>query len=165
MGIPDTGAAPEVVSTQVLEARRYYLDLTPAPARGIRVVCGGCEHCQSDYRIGREGFPFFGLEFVARGRGSLILNGRQYGLKPGMAFAYGPGIAHEIRNEFQSPMVKYFVDFVGAKALRLIEKGPLAGFAAASVSDPQQVMELFELLHRNGAGSSPGRHETCALFA
>jgi AraC-like DNA-binding protein len=62
-------------------------------------------------------------------------------------------------------MVKYFVDFVGAKAMRLLERGPLAGFAAAHVSDPRQVMELFELLHRNGSGSGPDRHDICALLA
>jgi AraC-like DNA-binding protein len=163
--VPANGTEPEFVSRQVLEARRYYLDLNPSLARGVRVVCGGCEHCQPDYRVGREGFPFLGVEFVARGEGSLALNGRHYPLKPGMAFAYGPGIPHEIHNAFKSPMVKYFVDFVGARALRLLGKGPLAGFSAATVSDAPQVMELFELLHRNGSGSAPNRHEICALLA
>lgn len=164
-GIFAKAAEPEFVSTQVLEARRYYLDLNPAPARGIRVVCGGCEHCQPDYCVRREGFPFLGVEFVARGEGLLVLNGRDYAIKPGMAFAYGPGVPHEIHNEFKTPMVKYFVDFVGARASRLLEKGPLAGFSAATVSDPRQVMELFELLHRNGSGSGPNRHDICALLA
>jgi len=104
---------PYFVSTQVTEARRYYLDLAPKPARQITVVCGGCERMRSDYLVERNTFPFFVIEFVAEGAGSLELAGRRYRLRAGMTFLYGPGVRHVIRTEPSRPMLKYYIAFAG----------------------------------------------------
>jgi AraC-like DNA-binding protein len=162
--VNQTQAKPDFLSTQVLESRRYFLNLTPAPTKGITVVCGGCEHCEPDYRIDRKGFPFYGIEFVAKGEGELRLMKREYHLRPGMVFAYGPRMPHRIQNDRHAPMVKYYIDFVGDKAVRLLNKSPLGGGKAAQVSDPHQVYEVFELLHRNGIGDSPFSNEICAIL-
>ncbi len=44
-----SGKLPYFVSTQVTEARRYFLELATKPGREIVVVCGGCERVRSDY--------------------------------------------------------------------------------------------------------------------
>src|SRR5687767_12836754 len=108
---PEPSIRPSFVSTQVTEARRYYLDLNPSPSRAIVVVCGGCERLRPDYVVERTGFPYLAIEFVAEGEGSLELAGRSYRLRPGMAFAYGPRVPHLIRNEPGRPMLKYYLDF------------------------------------------------------
>ncbi|RYD75379.1 MAG: hypothetical protein EOP84_18405 [Verrucomicrobiaceae bacterium] len=66
---------PSFVSTQVREARRYFLNLTPKRASPLTVVCGGCERVQPDYVVQRKTFPFLAVEFVAEGEGELELAG------------------------------------------------------------------------------------------
>ena len=153
---------PSFVSTQVSEARRYFLDLAPERTRHITVVCGGCERVRPDYVIQRKTFPFLAVEFVAEGEGELELAGRKYSLRPGMAFAYGPGAPHVIRCEASRPMLKYYVDFVGTEAARLLSATPIGGWRAAQVSLPEEIVELFELLQREGASESTFGAQLCA---
>src|SRR4051812_25684265 len=108
---PRNPQRPSFVSTQVTEARRYYLDLSPVKTDGITVVCGGCERVRRDYVVSRKSFPFLAIELVAEGEGTLELCGREYRLRPGVVFLYGPGAAHTIRSLPERPMLKYYVDF------------------------------------------------------
>jgi len=155
---------PSFVSTQVTEARRYYLDLNPSPTPGIVVVCGGCERLRPEYVVQRSTYPFFAIEFVAEGEGTLELTGRTYRLRPGMTFAYGPGAAHVIRNEPARPMLKYYVDFAGRAAEQLLGKSPLRAWRAVQLSAPQEVADLFELLQREGASESRFGAQICAAL-
>ncbi|MDB6175743.1 MAG: lactose operon transcription activator [Chthoniobacteraceae bacterium] len=156
---------PTFVSVQVSEARRYYLDLAPPPGRKLSVVCGGCERIRPDYRVERQTFPFFAIEFVAEGEGILELAGRQYRLKPGMAFAYGPGIPHIIRSDGTGrPMLKYYVDFTGTDAKAILEQSPLGAWEAVQVSSPKEVIELLEMIQREGGSESSYGALICALL-
>ena len=87
---------PAFFSPQVLEARRFYLDLAPPAAKPVAVVSGGREHCSPDYSIHRNTFPYYSLEFVARGKGALRLHGQDHALFPGVVFSYGPNVAQDI---------------------------------------------------------------------
>ena len=155
---------PSFVSTQVAEARRYYLDLQPKLTREITVVCGGAERVRPDYVIQRRTFPYFAVEFVAEGEGSLTLAGKNYRLRPGVVFAYGPGVPHTIRTEADRPMLKYYVDFVGRRAKELLERGAVQPGRLAQVSTPGEIREIFEALQRNGAGESPFGPALCAAL-
>lgn len=155
---------PSFVSTQVSEARRYFLNLAPKRLRHLTVVCGGCERVRPDYLVQRKTFPFLAVEFVAEGEGELELAGRKYRLRPGMTFAYGPGAAHIIRSEPSRPMLKYYVDFVGHEAERLLSETPLTEWQAVQVSSPEEVVEIFELLQREGANESIYGAQLCAAL-
>ena len=129
-GLPRrTGASPEVrgvgvrpdskskaqppplfFSSQVREARWFYLDLAPPSDVPLAVVCGGCEVCQADYAIHRRTFAYTAIEFVAQGRGRLTLAGQSCDLLPGSVFAYANDIAHDITTDPKQPLVKYFVE-------------------------------------------------------
>ena len=85
---PAAGGQPEFFSTQVSEARRFYLDTTGRTRGQLTVVCGGCEHCRPGYEIDRRDFPFHSIEFVARGKGSLTLAGHKHVLSPGKVFFF-----------------------------------------------------------------------------
>jgi hypothetical protein len=106
---------PTFFSPQVLEARRFYLDLAPASSKPLAVVCGGWERCAPDYAIHRPTFPYYSIEFVVRGKGTLSLAGRDFAVLPGVVFSYGPGIAQKITTDAADPLVKYFVDFTGRR--------------------------------------------------
>ena len=68
----DNKKEPDFFSEQVSEANRFYLDAHSRKHHTLKVVCGGREHCRPNYRIDRRDFPFYSIEFVARGKGSVI---------------------------------------------------------------------------------------------
>ena len=155
---------PDFFSAQVSEARRFFLNLDPPSSERLAVVSGGCEHCASDYRIRRPGFRYFSIEFVARGEGSLRLSGEDHRLFPGAAFAYGPGIAHDIRTDPDRPLVKYFVDFAGTAARRLLRKPAPEPGRIVQTSGPEEVLRLFEDLVLTGLRHTPFSGRICAAL-
>lgn len=153
---PRTQATPDFFSADVAEARRFYLDLNPAKDRPLVVVCGGMENCTRDYAIHRQTFPFYSIEYVARGRGQVKLEGRRHPLAPGRIFAYGPGVRHDITVDPADPPVKYFVDFSGRQGLKLLQAAGLPPGRIAQIFPPHDAQGLFdELIH---AGIKGTRH-------
>jgi AraC-like DNA-binding protein len=146
---------PEFFSPDVSQARRFYLDLNPPARTPLAVVCGGCEHCGPGYAIHRVTFPFYSLEYVARGRGTLRLRGREHPLLPGRLFAYGPGIRHDIASDDREPLVKYFVDFAGTQATRLLQSCHLPPGRVALVFPPNALQPLFDELIHSGLRATP----------
>jgi AraC-like DNA-binding protein len=155
---------PAFVSAQVSEARRYYLDLKPPKRVGIAVVCGGRERMRADYLVDRAGFPYLCVELVVEGSGSVTLNGKRHRLEPGVVFAYGPGVSHVIRTDPRKPMRKYYVDFVGSEAEKLLAQTPLAKWRPARVTDPQDLIEVFDALDREARGDDQLARDLCATL-
>jgi AraC-like DNA-binding protein len=153
---------PEFFSPQVATARRFYLDLNPRKDRLLAVVCGGCEHCAPDYSVHRASFPYYSIEFVARGRGTLRLQGREHPLHAGSLFAYGPRIRQDIVTDSTEPLVKYFVDFAGSQARELLRACRLAPGRAVQVFAPNEVEAVFDELVRNGLKETGHSAAICA---
>jgi AraC-like DNA-binding protein len=141
---------PDFFSSQVSEARRFFLNLNPDPKLGLVVVCGGVEHCAPVYTINRTSFQFHSIEFVARGLGWLKLRQKKHQLQPGSVFSYGPGVPHEIATDPEQPMVKYFVDFCGTDATELLARCRLSPGTMSQVFPPLELQPLFDELIRNG---------------
>ena len=158
-----TATPPEFFSRQVQEARRFYLDLAPPADTALAVVCGGRERCAGDYHIHRESFPYHSLEFVIRGQGTLVLAGKRHSLVPGTLFAYGPGIAQDIVTDPDDPLVKYFVDFAGSRAVDLLQHGPVPG-SVGRVAAPGEIQSLFDDLIHNGLKASRFSGLLCAAL-
>jgi AraC-like DNA-binding protein len=154
--------APDFFSVQVSEARRFYLDLNPPRNQRLVVVCGGCESCTPDYAIERTTFPFYSIEYVARGRGVLKLNNRRFTLEPGRLFSYAPGIPHRIAGNPAFPLVKYFVDFAGTEAPNLLRACKLPPGTASRVFPPNAVQGLFDELISSGVRGSRNGAGLCA---
>lgn len=152
---------PEFFSPDVSEARRFYLDLNPPTRTPLSVVCGGCEHCGPGYTIHRATFPFYSIEYVARGRGTLRLRGREYPLLAGRLFAYGPGVRHDIASDDRDPLVKYFVDFAGTQAARLLQACHLPPGRVGLVSPPHALQALFDELIHSGLRATPTSIDLC----
>ena len=153
--------APEFFSVQVSSARRFYLNLQPPRGTRLAVVCGGVEQCALDYAIQRETFPFYSIEYVARGEGRLKLGRRSHELKPGIIFAYGPGIRQHITSNPQKPLVKYFVDFAGTQSAQWIQRSGLAPGKVSQVFPPNEIQPLFDELIRSGQRGTPQAPELC----
>jgi AraC-like DNA-binding protein len=157
-----TSAAPDFFSADVAEARRFYRDLNPARSRQVVVVCGGLEHCTPDYTIRRDSFPFYSIEYVARGRGEVKLNSRSFPLQPGRVFSYGPDISQHITGDPGNPLVKYFVDFAGARGAELLCSCDLSPGRVSEVFPANTLQPLFNELIQAGLQA---RRESAALCA
>ena len=83
IGRPDASA---LLSKQVTGARYFFLNLAPNPKEPLALVMGGREQCNPDYVVMRRGFPFYVLEYVVSGHGSVRLDHRRHVLGPGMVF-------------------------------------------------------------------------------
>lgn len=165
MGTPAKPAVvPEFFSLQVREARRFYLDLAPPDLRPTVVVCGGCECCEPDYSIHRENFPYYSIEFVARGEGVLTLGDHSVTLFPGVVFSYGPGTPHDIVTDRDDPLVKYFVDFTGSQATRMMRQHGLAPGATARVFAPVEIQGIYDDLIEDGLRGSRLGPPLCAAL-
>ena len=144
------------------EARRFYLDLNPPAVSPLAVVSGGCDHCAPDYSIQRASFPYYGVEFVARGKGTVRLGRREYPLHPGRLFSYGPGVRQHITTDPRQPFVKYFVDFSGRRALELLRSCRLPPGRALQVFAPGEVQVVFDEIIRNGQRNTRASAAICA---
>lgn len=134
------------MSNQVAEARRFYLETAPRGGGELFVVCGGWERCASDYENRRPGFPYFSLEFVAGGRGTLRINNRTHELARGSVFAYGPRIPHAITTDARERLSKYFVNFSGRGAAAAMKAAGLAPGGCHAVAAVDEVQAAFEQL-------------------
>ncbi|HEV2435283.1 MAG TPA: AraC family transcriptional regulator [Verrucomicrobiae bacterium] len=163
---PASGAGtftpPDYFSTQVSRARRFYLNLNPAPRTDLAVVSGGVEHCTPDYAIGRKSFPFYAVEFVSQGGGRLKFKQAEHRLLPGSVFSYGPGVAHEISTDPHHPLTKYFVDFTGVRAAGWLRSCLLRSGTRSQVFPPSEIQPLFDELIRCGLRNTPQAPQICA---
>jgi len=157
----DSGAAPEFFSTEVAAARRFYLNLNPPRRQPLAVVCGGVESCNPSYEIHRDTFPFYSVEYVVRGRGTLAFGRQRHPLLPGRLFSYGPGVHHGIRSEPSDPMVKYFVDFTGTRALKLLQNARLSPGRIAHIFPPHEIQGIFDELIASGTTGTRQSAELC----
>jgi AraC-like DNA-binding protein len=164
MSFVDLGNQPRFFSRQIIRARRFYLDLSPPRAQRLSVICGGGEHCAADYAIDRGGFPYFCLEFVAGGQGTLNIAHRRHRLVPGAVFAYGPGVPHRIRSDPARPLVKYFVNFVGPAGRRLLRPPAPRPGEVVQCSAMDHLLQLFEELIDAGLRDSPYRPAICTAL-
>ena len=157
-------AEPNYFSAQVSDARRFYLELNRG-GRGVRrhitVTSGGWERCRSDYEIHRSGFACPIIEFVARGSGTLTLGERQYELRPGAIFVYGPETRHQIKTSPELAMKKYFVAFEGGAEL-LRECQILPGTVLQAMH-PEQIQQIFDDLIAHGLSDHAHRARMCQI--
>ncbi len=164
MTLTPAAPAPPFFSKQVLRGEYYVLDLEPPPGTELAVVCGGREVCGAAYGIDRDGFRYHSVEYVDSGAGSVTLAGRCFALRPGTLFRYGPGLPHTISADDRPPMVKYFVDFVGAGATALLRSGPWSDLRPLRVAEPARVRALFDELQRLGLRPTAHTQRLCALL-
>lgn len=118
-----------------------------------------------EYVVQRKDFPFFAIELVAEGKGTLEIGGKQHPLSAGSVFAYGPGAEHTIRNHAENGMRKYYLDFVGTRAKTLLREAELlvgsSDYRPGSVGALHELTELYEMLMRDANEDGPLVRSIC----
>lgn len=134
-------------STQVMRTRRFYLPDWREYERDphtLALVGGGCEWCAPDFIVDRSDFPYLAFEFVARGHGSVMLGHHRHEIEAGHAFFFDSTVPHIIRSSAEEPLVKYFFNFTGKRALHLMRDLDLAPGAVLRVADASRIASLLE---------------------
>jgi AraC-like DNA-binding protein len=155
---------PAFFSNQVTQARRFYIRKSNVNDSRIRVICGGREHTTPDFEIDRKDFPYYCLEFVAKGAGSVTINNHKYELKAGTIFSYGPGIRQRITSVPEQPMIKYFINFTGSSVKQILKKhiSPLG--TAIHISRPDEIVRILDDLLAHGLSDSPYKSRICSII-
>ena len=153
-----------LLSKQVTGARYFFLNLAPAAREPLALVMGGREHCNPDYVISRRGFPFYVLEYVVSGQGSVRLDHRRHPLGPGVVFAYAPTTQCEIHTDPKDPMVKYFLTFGGAGVPGRLRRCGVALGMARQLAAHAEVTSVLEDLVREGQRSGALARRICAAL-
>lgn len=162
---PINGAPhPSFIAGKIQEYRYFFLNLAPSPRSELTVVCGGWERCAPDYRIDRADLEFYGMEYVARGKGLLIVDGVEHKLVPGSVFAYKPFTAHTIQTSPDDPLVKYFIDFSGRDAQRIISRKVLGAHGIAYLHHSQPIHDLYEQMLETGLKGGVLAPRLCSLL-
>ncbi len=162
MNMPEITPLPPL-SRQVSSHRYFHLE-AKLPPDDVFVVCGGRERCDPNYLMERPGFPCYGLEFVAEGTGELLLDGHFHPLHAGVAFFYGPGIAHRISNSSGQSMTKYFVDFSGAGAEEFLRENELPPGRAVQTLQSDAIRFLIDQMIADGAEAAEKSADLCVLY-
>lgn len=134
-------------SAQVTNTRRFFhpdWQKRAKTASRLFIAGGGCEWCAPDFVVDRKRFPFAAFEFVWRGKGSAVLDGKTHELGSGHAFFYDQQMPHVIRSDAREPMVKYFFNFADERIGELLKGLRLRPGTVIRVSDPARIVSLLE---------------------
>jgi len=153
------------VSLQVSQSRYCHLKKRIERSQpGLHLACAGHEICRPDYSVQRSSFPCYGLEYVESGSGTVRLDRRNFPLRAGVLFIYGPNTGHHITSDPRTPLRKYFVDFFGREAAGLLAAGSAAAGTAVQLSDLETCRVLWELLLAEGGRGLRSTPEICAAL-
>lgn len=138
-------------STQVSDTHYYHLNFENGTSQQTNVAFGGRELCNPDYEVNRTRYPYYCIEFVVKGRGTVTLGGIEYSLEQGSLFSYGPHTAHIIRSHPKQRLKKYFVVFRGRQAAALIKNSPIDVGKKIKLTAFHEITHLYDQLYREGA--------------
>ena len=153
-----------ILSSQVRDARYFFLERRARAAAAGALHYGGFERCQPDFVVRRAGFPLCVLELVAAGRGVVTIDGHTEPLQTGTVFFYGPGNTVEIRTDATQPLEKYFLTFAGGRIDGRIRRVGFGGRRVAHVALFSEVRDVLESLLREGGRHRPGTPAICTAL-
>lgn len=153
--------AASFVSREVESSRLFFLD--PVEDGNFEVVFGGFERCAADYLIDRQDFPWYSLEFVSHGSGTLCLGGGDVQeLSPGSFFVYGPSSRQRIETSPDHPLGKYFVGFTGKEVEAFLESYDIRPGYVSRCLKGEPIRRAFDTLIERGIRKSRLARPLCA---
>lgn len=156
--------ASALLSQQVTGARYFFLNLAPSRQQPLTLVLGGREQCNPDYHVTRRGFPFYVLEYVVSGRGSVRLDHHRHALAAGVVFSYAPTTAYEIATDPEDTMVKYFLCFAGKSVPARLKRCGIALATSRLLAAHAEIASVLEDLVREGQRSGELAPQICAAL-
>ncbi len=155
--------AAALATRQVVGNAYYVLNSDTASITSMQVVAGGWEKCLPHYHIDRADSPYYSIELVVGGNGTLIMGDHGFQMIPGMVFFYGPGMSYQITSAPEAMIEKYFVYFAGETASRLYQEAPFSLLTPLYLADYGGIERLFFQLQGCGVSKSIRKAKFCAL--
>jgi AraC-like DNA-binding protein len=155
-------SATSFISHEVESSRLFFLE--PVEDEGFSVVFGGFERCAADYRIERQDFPWYVLEFVSHGSGTVCLGGDEQELLPGSFFVYGPSVPQRIETSPGHPLGKYFVGFTGKEVEPYLERYGIPPGFVSRCGKGEPIRRAFDTLIDRGIRKSRLASPLCTII-
>jgi len=141
-----------------------YFDCSPTQAGELFVTACGFHKVGKNYREERAHFRFFGLEYVIRGQGMFISQGKRHPLRGGMVFCYGKEIPHTYYTDPLHPLEKLFVCYDGSLARELTQEHLGTTSGAVRLLRPRGVLTPMEELFRESSDKSARAREIAVQY-
>lgn len=90
--------------------------------RPLSLEISGISYCDGSYHIFRTKSPISVVEYVEKGRGTLIFEGKKYIAEEGDVYILPAGASHEYYSSADDPWVKKFFNIKGSLFLNLIRE-------------------------------------------
>lgn len=158
----DAQKASSYISHEVESSRLFFLE--PVENTDFSVVLGGLERCAVDYQIDRLDVPWFVLEWVSQGAGTLELGGVEVDLGPGSFYIYGPSMPHRIVTSVEHPLRKYFVGFAGHAVAAFLGQYEMSPGFASRCSKGEPIRRTFDMLIDCGIRKSALARPLCVAI-
>jgi AraC family transcriptional regulator len=162
--MPDPLPRQALLSTQVTDARYFFLGLADERRPGLMPAYGGFERCDPDYVVLRDTPGFASMELIVGGRGSVLLNGTATPLRAGLLFYYDTRTRLEIRTDPAQPLAKYFLCFHGRSVNRRLAAAGLRPGGLVQLAMFTEVQRLWDELIREGGHHRPTAGRLCAAL-
>jgi AraC family transcriptional regulator len=151
----------QLLSAQVRDTHYCFPLLAPPHGLDLAVNLVGREHCLPEYLVRRRSFAYHGVELVAEGQGSVILDGVRHELRAGSVFAYAPTTRLEITCDPAAPLLKYFVSFGGRRAKPVLAEAGLPVGSCRTLAASAELVSVVEDLIREGRRPQAVAREIC----
>ncbi len=121
---------------------------------GFSVVWGNYNKCSREYKISRQDYPYFALEYIISGRGGFRCNDTEWELLPGMVFSFAPHVSHSYWSSCEDPLEKISVIFSCPQNLPIYSALMELTNRAYFVDAGQKIFEIFSFILEEGVGNS-----------
>ncbi len=150
------------IAPAVTHGTYFYLDLRTRSRPGWHLAFGGRESCDESYRLERQTYPFYTLEFIAEGFGQVSLGGGpEQVLRPGAVFIHGPSLPVTLHTAAGSTLIKYFLCLSGQGVRRELARHGLEPGLVGNISALGEMREWFQALLREAATPHPQTEAVC----
>jgi AraC-like DNA-binding protein len=157
----DQAKPGELLSQQVGRGRYFFLNLAEPSRSPATLVFGGREECNPDYAIRRSSFPYYVLELVESGEGTVRLGAAAHPLRPGSVFAYAPTTPCEIRTDPKRPLRKFFLAFRRRTAAKWFAELGVPIAATRQLATPAEAIDACAEIVREGQKPGPFTTAIC----
>lgn len=119
------------------EAKAFVLTTRDQP---VQLELCGVSYCDGTYRIARNNVPLYVFEYVIKGTGTVVVDGKSYTASAGDVYIIPEGSDHVYYSDDKDPWIKVFFNVRGRLIGQLLK---LYGLAGRVVMPGDELLPLF----------------------
>ncbi len=113
--------------------------------RPLSLEISGVSYCDGSYRIFRKKSPISVIEYIEKGRGTVIFDGKKYTAEKGDVYLLPAGTRHEYFSSSDDPWIKKFFNINGSLFLNLLRDYSLDNVVVIKNCDVKNLFdEIYE---------------------